>query len=91
MNAWLLEQLETRMNNGNYAPLGLVLCNYIANTVNGVDGNEIIDHIVRMNQMFRLSRDENKPEWPDSGQTVSKSQADYSSSLSKDPNGWDAF
>ncbi len=91
MNAWLLEQLETRMNNGNYAPFGLVLCNYIANTVNGVDGNEIIDHIVRMNQMFRLSRDENKPEWPDSGQTVSKSQADYSSSLSKDPNGWDAF
>lgn len=91
MNAWLVEQLETRMNNGNYAPFGIVLCNYIANTVNGVDGNEIIDHIVRMNQMFRLSRDENKPEWPDSEQTVSKSQADYSSSLSKDPNGWDAF
>ncbi len=92
MNDWVLKQLNTRIADGNYGPFGLVFCNYIANTAGSVNGNDIIARILRMNQLFRLSRDENKPEWPDNGSGISTpSAASYSSTLSKDANGWNAY
>lgn len=96
MNQWVLNKLDERIGSGNYGPFGNVFCNYIANKVesNGVsvDGNDIIERILRMNQLFRLSRDEDKPEWPDNESgTSAQSPANYSSSLSKDQNGWNAF
>lgn len=96
MNQWILDQLNDRINSGKYGPFGNVFCNYIANNATSekgtVDGTQIIERILRMNQLFRLSRDEDKPEWPDkeSG-TTTPSAANYSSSLSKDENGWNAF
>lgn len=92
MNQWVLGQLNTRIDGGNYGPFGLVFCNYIANTASSVNGNEIIERILRMNQLFRLSRDEDKSEWPDNGSgTSTPSAASYSSTLSKDANGWNAY
>ena len=92
MNQWVLDQLNTRIADGNYGPFGLVFCNYIANTAGSVNGNDIIARILRMNQLFRLSRDENKPEWPDNDSgTSTPSAASYSSTLSKDANGWNAY
>ena len=92
MNQWVLDQLNARIASGNYGPFGLVFCNYIANTAGSVNGNDIIARILRMNQLFRLSRDENKPEWPDNGSGTSiPSAASYSSTLSKDANGWNAY
>lgn len=96
MNSWILKQLNDRIASGKYGPFGNVFCNYIATTAtsNGVtvDGNEIIERILRMNQLFRLSRDEDKPEWPDNGGgTSTPSAASYSSTLSKDANGWNAY
>lgn len=96
MNQWILAQLNSRIASGKYGPFGNVFCNYIATkaTSNGVtvNGNDIIARILRMNQLFRLSRDENKPEWPDNGSgTSTPSAASYSSTLSKDANGWNAY
>lgn len=96
MNNWILEQLNSRIASGKYGPFGNVFCNYIATEAssNGVsvDGNKIIERILRMNQLFRLSRDEDKPEWPDNGSgTSTPSAASYSSTLSKDANGWNAY
>lgn len=96
MNSWILGLLNERINLGDYGPFGVVLCDYIAReaTYNDttVKGTDIIDRILRMNQLFRLSRDENKPEWPDNGSgTSTPSAASYSSTLSKDANGWNAY
>lgn len=96
MNQWVLDQLNARIASGKYGPFGNVFCNYIATQATKnevtVDGNDIIARILRMNQLFRLSRDENKPEWPDNGSGISTpSAASYSSTLSKDANGWNAY
>lgn len=62
MNQWILDRLDERIRTENYGPFGNVFCSYIANKAGSVDGAKIIERILRMNQLFRLSRDESKPE-----------------------------
>lgn len=94
MNKWIIDLLNTRISERNYGPFGLVFCNHIghqtSNTGDYVYGDDIVKRVIRMNQLFRLSRNEDKPEWPDGTQTTKK-PANYSSSHSKEQNGWNAF
>lgn len=62
MNRWILDQLNERIQTKNYGSFGNVFCNYIVNTAGDVDGQDIVNRILLMNQLFRLSRDEGRSE-----------------------------
>lgn len=94
LNNYLLTQINNKMTT-DPSPVGLVLANFI--TTNEQDktqvyGTSLTEAIIKMNRMFRLNRDPNKPEWPGQSQSeIRSASSTHSSGFRKSANGWDAF
>lgn len=98
MNEWINGQLEKKINDGDFSPFGIVMCNYMSGTT--YYGEQIIDNIIKMNRLFRLNRDESQPEWPDAntgggnnttGGGDTSSQSKSAGSFSVDTDNWEVF
>lgn len=94
LNNYLLTQINDKMTT-DPSPVGLVLANFITTNAQGttqVYGTSLTEAIIKMNRMFRLNRDPNKPEWPGQGQSeIRSASSTHSSGFRKSTNGWDAF
>ena len=94
LNNYLLTQINDKMTT-DPSPVGLVLANFITTNAQGttqVYGTSLTEAIIKMNRMFRLNRDPDKPEWPGKGQSeIRSASSTHSSGFRKSANGWDAF
>ncbi len=99
MNPWINKQIEDRLSNGEYAPFGIVLMNFITKkitnaidpttggTIASFDSGNIVENIIKMNRLFRLHRNPNEAAWPDAS-NQSATPANYSSSHKDGGNAW---
>ena len=87
LNAFLLDQIKSKVVNHKPSPLGLVFFNQCTGTETTYHGKAIVDEIIRMNNKFYLQREEPTTQT----QQIKSVIPTHSSGFRKSTNGWDAF
>lgn len=87
LNAFLLDQIKSKVVNHKPSPLGLVFFNQCTGAKDTYYGEDIVNEIIRMNNKFYLQREEPTTQT----QQIKSVIPTHSSGFRKSTNGWDAF